>query len=161
MTAIIRRSPIRALTVVEPFYRPMRLFEEIERIARDFRSSLAPSTDIYEEKDELVVRAELPGIKKEDLDISVEGDELTIKAEKKQEEVVESATYYQCERCFGEYYRSISLPFHVDTEKVSATLENGVLMIRLPKAEEAKSKHIEVKIQSPRLRGSRAALKSK
>lgn len=161
MTAIIRRSPIGALTVVEPFYRPMRLFEEVERIARNFRPSLAPSVDIVEDKDELVVKAELPGIKKEDLDISVEGDELTIKAEKKQEEVAESATYYRCERCFGEYYRSISLPFRVDTEKVSATLENGVLMIRLPKAEEAKSKHIEVKIQSPGLRKSKAVLKSK
>ena len=72
---------------------------------------------------------------------------LTIKAEKKQEEVVEETTYYARERSFGQYSRSISLPFHVDADKTSATFKNGLLEIRLPKAEESKSKHIEVKVQ--------------
>ena len=85
------------------------------------------------------------GIKKEDIGISLEGGCLIIKAEKKQEEVVKEATYYSNKRCFGDYFRSVNLPFPVDAEKVSSTLENGLLEIRLPKAEEAKSKRIEVK----------------
>lgn len=151
MTAIIRRSPNRTLTI----YRPMSLLDDVERLARGiweswpvtFRTSFMPRLDMYEEKDELVVKTELPGIKKSDLDISLEDDVLTIKAEKKQEEVAEEATYYACERSFGEYSRTVSLPFHVDADRVSATLKNGLLKIRLPKAEEAKSKHIEVNVR--------------
>ncbi|MFC2003243.1 Hsp20/alpha crystallin family protein [Chloroflexota bacterium] len=102
---------------------------------------------MYKEKDELVLKAELPGIKKGDLDIILEADMLTIRAEKKQEEVAEDATHYACERYFGQYTRTVSLPFHVDADKTSATLRNGLLQIRLPKAEEAKSKHIEVNVR--------------
>ena len=155
MNAItVRRNPSLALTL--PFYRPMSLFDEIDRLTGDMWESWTPAVccddmlprmDMYEEKDELVMRAELPGIQKENVDISVENDVLTIKAEKKQEQVTEEATYYSCERSFGSYSRSVSLPFPVDTEKVSATFENGVLEIRLPKAEEAKAKHIEVKVK--------------
>ena len=112
-----------------------------------FRTSLVPRLDVYEDKDTLVVKAEFPGIKKKDLDISLEGDMLTIKAEKKQEDVAEDATHYTRERYFGQYSRSIPLPVHIDAEKVSATFKKGLLEIRLPKAEEAKSKHIEVKVR--------------
>lgn len=155
MVALMRRSPSRALTVVGPFYHPLSLLEEAEMLARNLwnrwqplvvRTRLTPSIDMYEEKDELVMRAELPGIKKEEVDIQLEGECLTIKAEKKQEEVAEDATHYACERCFGYYSLSVSLPFPVDADRVSATLEDGVLEIKLPKAEEAKSRHIEVKV---------------
>ncbi|MDZ4231081.1 MAG: Hsp20/alpha crystallin family protein [Dehalococcoidales bacterium] len=158
MTAItVRRSPSRALTtVMEPLYRPLSVFDEMERLASDMWKSwtptvcathMHPSLDIYEEKDELVMRAELPGICKEDIDISLEGDCLTIKAEKKQEEVHEDATYYSCERCFGSYSRTVTLSFPVNSDKISSTYENGLLEIRLPKAEEAKAKRIEVKVK--------------
>lgn len=154
MVALIRRSPSRALTLVEPFYRPMSLLDEVERLAREmwdswpvlFRTSFTPNMDMYEEENTLVVKAEFPGVKKEDLDISLEGDVLTIKAEKKQEELAKDTPYYACERYFGRYARSMSLPFHVDAEKVSASFKDGLLEIRLPKAEEAKSKHIDVKV---------------
>ena len=161
MTVIIRRSPSRALTVVEPFYRPMSLLNEVERMAREmwelwepftFPTGFAPKMDMIEDKDTLVIKAEFPSVKQEDLNITLEGDMLTIKAEKKQEEVSEEANYHTSERYFGHYYRSITLPFPVDAEKLSATFENGLLKIRLPKAEEAKPKHIEVKVGSPRLR---------
>lgn len=155
MTAIIRRSPARALTVFEPFYRPFNLLEEVEAMAREmfdggrpfFRTGLPHSLDVYREKDDLVVKAELPGIKKKDLDISLEDDVLTIKAEKKQEEVTEDADHYISERHFGQYSRTIALPFHVDEEKISATFKNGLLEMRLPKAEEAKTKRIEVNVK--------------
>ena len=142
MTAIVRRSPTRTLTLLEP----MSLLDEVEMFLRGIgRASLTFGLDMFEHKDELVVRAELPGIKKKDIDINLERGRLTIKAEKKREEVVEDTTYYRCERCFGQYQRSVSLPFDVDTEKASSTFDGGLLEIRLPKAEEAKAKHIEVK----------------
>ncbi len=156
MTAItVRRNPSRTLTVVEPLYRPMSFLDEIERLASDVWESstpvvydhMHPRLDMFEEKDDLVVRAELPGIKKEDIDVSLEGDCLNIKAEKKQEELSEESSYYTSERCFGDYSRSISLPFPVNGDKISATFENGLLEIRLPKAEEAKAKHIEIKVK--------------
>ena len=149
MSAIIRRSPTRTMTVFEPFYRPFNLLEEVEAMAREIfdgeRSSFCTSLDVYREKDELIVKAELPGIKKKDLDISLEDDMLTIKAEKKKEKVTEDATYYISERRFGQYSRTIALPFHVDAEKISATFKKGLLEVRLPKSEEAETKHIEIK----------------
>lgn len=157
MNFIIRRSPTRALARVEPFYHPMSLMEDVESMARQLWESwsplagranfVMPAVDMYEEKDELVVKAELPGMKKADLDISLEGDMLTIKAEKKQDTVAEDATYYTSERHFGEYSRSMLLSSHVNAEQVAATFKNGLLEIRLPKAEEAKPKHIDVKIR--------------
>lgn len=151
MTAIIRRIPARALTM----YRPTGLLEDVERLAGAmwdtwpiaFSKGLIPRVDMYEEKDGLVVKAELPGIEMENIDVSLEDDMLTIKAEKKHEEVAEDTTHYSRERYFGEYSRCLSLPFHTDADKVSATLKNGLLEIRLPKAEEAKGRKIEVKVQ--------------
>ena len=156
MTAItIRRSPSEALTTVEPVYSPMSLFEEMERFAGDvwgswtpvvYHDHMHPRLDVFEQKDNLVMRTELPGIKKEDIDISLENDYLTVKAEK-EEEMPEDTTYYSSERCFGSYLRSVELPFPVNGDKISATFENGLLEIRLPKAEEAKAKHIEIKVK--------------
>jgi HSP20 family protein len=110
-----------------------------------FDTGLTPKLDMYEENNELVVKAELPGIRKKDLNISLEGDVLTIKAEKKEEKEVKEATHYTKERRFGQYTRYMTLPTHVDAEKISATLKKGLLEIRLPKAEGPESKQIEVK----------------
>ncbi len=112
-----------------------------------FRSGLAPRLDVYEDKGNLVIKAELPGINKDDLDISFEGDMLTIKADKKQDSVSDDIVYYACERNFGHYSRSISLPFPIDFNNVSATLENGILEMKLPRTEEAKPKKIEVTVK--------------
>ena len=94
------------------------------------------------------MKTELPGIGKEDLDITLEGDRLTIKAEKK-EEVNEDATYHTRERYYGQYFRSVTLPYPVKGNKIDATFENGVLELRLPKAEEAKARRIEIKARLP------------
>jgi len=140
-----------------PFYHPWGLLDEMEALAREMWDawtpftldhSLVPITDIHEEKDQLVVKTELPGIDKKELDISLEGDRLTIKAEKK-EEIKEEATHHIRERYYGRYFRSVALPYPVKEDNISATFDNGVLELRLPKAEEVKAKKIEVKAQLP------------
>jgi HSP20 family protein len=149
MVALVRRSPNGALTL-RPFFSPFSLIEEVEEMAREaFDTRLTPKLDMFEENNELVIKAELPGVRKKDLDISLEGDVLTIKAEKKEEKVEgeKGTTHYACERRFGQYIRYMTLPARVDAEKVSATLKKGLLEIRLPKAEGPESKHIEVKVK--------------
>jgi HSP20 family protein len=103
--------------------------------------------DVHETKDELVIKADLPGIVKDDLHITLEDGTLRIEAEKKEEKTEDGTTWYLKERCFGKYSRLIEMPFRVASEKISATLDKGVLEIKLPKAEEAKPKQIEVKVQ--------------
>jgi HSP20 family protein len=145
MVALVRRSPSRALTL-EPFFRPFSLLDEVEEMARAaFDTGLTPKLDMYEEENELVIKAEMPGVRKKDLDISLDDDVLTIKAEKKEEKEVKEATHYTRERRFGRYSRYMTLPSRVDAEKVSATLKKGLLLIRLPKAEVPESKKIEIK----------------
>ena len=147
MVALVRRSPNGALTL-EPWFRPLSLLEEVEEMAQAaFNTGLHPKLDMFEENNELVIKAELPGVRKKDLDISLEGDVLKIKAEKKEEKEVKEATHYTRERRFGQYSRYMTLPARVDAEKVSATLKKGLLEIRLPKAEGPESKHIEVKVK--------------
>lgn len=153
MNSIIIRHPGRAL--MTPYYRPMTFTDEFDAIAREmwntttpvfFRGGLFPSFDVYEEKDELVIKAELPGVKKEHVDITLEDGELTIKAEKEEEEMGEEVRFYTRGRYYGTYTRSLSMPFPVKDGEISATFENGVLEVRLPKAEEAKPKRIELKV---------------
>ncbi len=156
MTVFGRRSPSQSLTVVRPFYRPTSLLDDVEAMAREaweswapvsygYGTSLTPRVDMIEDKDALVIWAEFPGLMRQDIDINLKGDVLTIWAEKKREAVSEEVTSYYSERCFGHYSRSISLPFPVDADKLSATFKNGLLEIRLPKTAEAKGKHINVK----------------
>lgn len=149
MVALIRRNPNGAFAV-QPFFRPFSLLDEVEAIARSaFDSGLNPKLDMFEEENELVIKAELPGISKKDLDISLEDDVLKIKAEKKEEkeEGENGTTDYTRERRFGTYTRYMTLPARVDAEKVSATLKKGVLEIKLPKAEEPASKKIEITVK--------------
>jgi HSP20 family protein len=151
MNILVRRNDGEQTLV--PFYSPLNLFGAMDRFAGNIWDSskpytldtgLVPHTDIYEENDQLVLKIELPGIKKEDVDIALQGDRLTIKAEKKAVEIEDSACYAR-ERQYGQYFRAVILPFPVKEEKVSATFEDGVLELRLSKAEESKSKKIEIK----------------
>jgi HSP20 family protein len=151
MNIILRKNGGERALV--PFCRPLGLLDEVEALARDtwdtwspftFDYNLVPHTDMYEEKDHLVMKAELPGIDKKDLNISLAGDRLTIKAEKR-EEVKEDATHHTRERYYRQYFRSVTLPYPVKEDKIAATFENGVLELRLPKAEEVKAKKIEIK----------------
>ena len=156
MNIILKRNGGRGALV--PYYRPLSLVGELEALASelwdswrpvDFAAGLTPRTDMYEEKGKLVVKTELPGIKSEDLDVKIEGDTLTIRAEKKTE-MEEDATHHARERYYGQYYRSVTLPFPVKEDKVTATLNDGVLEIKLPKAKETEARKIEVKAQLPK-----------
>ncbi|MFC2005388.1 Hsp20/alpha crystallin family protein [Chloroflexota bacterium] len=169
MNITLYRNPARALAAWSPFYHPVGLLEEIDELARDFWSScrpdllgttLVPHTDMYEEKDQLVIKTELPGISEKNLEVTLEGDVLTIKAEKK-EEVTEDATHHTRERYYGKYIRSMSLPSQINGDNISATFDNGVLELRIPKAEEVKARRIEVKAQLPQGERKQRQKKSK
>jgi HSP20 family protein len=107
-----------------------------------------PSVDLYEDQDRVVVKAELPGLSKDDIQVSIADNVLTIKGEKKKEEEDSNKDYYRSERVYGAFLRTLPLPAEVNPEKVQATFKNGVLNIRLPKSEEAKKKAINVKVAS-------------
>jgi HSP20 family protein len=165
MSLILRSNDGQRALV--PFFRAPSLLDEIDALTGEtwdswnpfkYVGNLLPQTDLYEEKGNLVMKAELPGISEKELDITLEGDRLTVKAEKK-EETVENATHHACGRYYGQYFRSVTLPYPVKEEGVLATMENGVLEIRMPKAEETKAKKIEVKAQLPK--GRRKAKKEK
>ena len=105
-----------------------------------------PAVDVYEEKDDVVIKAEIPGLSKEDISVQVIGSTLMIKGEKKREEEVKEDDYYRCERSFGSFTRAVALPSDVKADQVKASFKNGVLEVRMPKTEEAKKKAITVKI---------------
>ena len=107
-----------------------------------------PNVDLYEEKDQIVVKAELPGLTKDDIQVSLSDNILTIKGEKKKEEEDRDKDYYHSERVYGAFIRSLPLPAEVNPEKIHAAFKNGVLEVRLPKSEEAKKKAINVKVES-------------
>ncbi len=105
-----------------------------------------PSLDVYEEKDSVVVKAELPGMKKEDVEVNLAGENLTIKGEKKEDKEVKEDDYYRRERSYGSFLRTIALPCEVKSDEIKASFKDGVLEVRMPKTEEAKKKSISVRI---------------
>lgn len=105
-----------------------------------------PAIDVLEARDKLTVKAELPGFKREDLDVSVHGNNLIISGERKADEERKEGEFYRSERFYGRFHRSIELPFSVDTGKIEARYNEGVLTIMLPKSEHARAKQIEVKV---------------
>lgn len=126
-----------------------RLFEgPLSDMARTSQllSGWTPALDMYEDKDNVYVRAELPGMKKEDIDISLHDGCLSISGERKAEEKFKDAEVYRAERFFGRFQRTATLPVPVAVDKVKAHYQDGILTVTLPKAEEAKPKHITVNI---------------
>jgi HSP20 family protein len=107
----------------------------------------SPSVDVYEEGGDIVVKAEIPGMKKEEIHVEVGKDSVTISGEKKKEEKAERKNYYRLERSYGSFTRTCALPADVVTDKARATFRNGVLEVRLPKSEEAKKKGRTVSIE--------------
>jgi len=128
-----------------------RLFGDAYRAADDDvmrRGAWAPPVDIYESGNhELVIRAELPDMSKDDIAITVENNTLTLSGEKKMDASIKEECCHRIERTYGAFSRAFSLPTTVDTGKVSADYKNGVLTIKLPVREEAKPKQIQVQVQ--------------
>ena len=106
----------------------------------------SPPLDVFQDKDHVFVKAELPGMKKEDIRISLHENTLTISGERKQEQEVKEGDGYRSERFFGRFHRSVTLPLAVQTSDVKAQYKDGILAITLPKAEEAKPRQIEVQV---------------
>lgn len=113
---------------------------------KEVGGEIAPSIDIFEEGDDVVVKAELPGMKKEDIEVELTGDAITISGEKKEEQKVERKGYYRHERSYGSFARSFTLPSEVRADEAKAEFKDGVLEIRVPKTEEAKKKVRKVAI---------------
>ncbi|MDH5769077.1 MAG: Hsp20/alpha crystallin family protein [Nitrospirota bacterium] len=155
---------------VTPYSSPkdISVFEQMDRLFEDFFGrrfspwwpsvkwpeikwptdvEVHPSVDIFENKDEVIVKAELPGIAKEDVNVNITENTITLSGEKKKEEKVEKKDYYRLERSYGSFSRSFRLPSDVQTEKAKATFKDGLLEIRVPKTEEAKKKQVKVKIE--------------
>jgi HSP20 family protein len=120
----------------------------VGRFGWDETAGWLPPVDIVETKSELVVKADVPGLEKDNFKVSVENNVLTIKGEKKLEynEEDKEHNYHRMERTYGTFTRSFTLPNTVDTKRVKASYKNGVLEVSLPKAEESKPKEIEINV---------------
>jgi HSP20 family protein len=154
---IVKAEPSRAIS---PFEEMEKRFEEFFR--RPFSllgpswfpsvrlhelEEITPTVDIFEEGNDVVVKAELPGMKKEDIDVNITDDVITISGEKKKEEKVEKKNYYRVERSYGSFTRSFRMPSEVESDKAKASFKDGVLEVKIPKTEEAKKKEKKVQIE--------------
>jgi HSP20 family protein len=144
--SIVRYDPFRDLRTLQ---------EEVNRLftgsmPRGFddegiaRGAWSPSVDIYENKDQIVLEAELPGMKREDFDLSIENNVITLRGQRQFEKKDESDNYHRVERAYGSFTRSFTLPNTVTAEGANAEYKNGVLRVTLPKREETKARRIEV-----------------
>ena len=144
------------VTRYDPFRDLRNLQEEVNRlftgnVGRSYddegiaRGSWSPSVDIYENKDQIVLEAELPGMKQEEFDLSIENNVITLRGERKFEKTDETDNYHRVERSYGSFTRSFTLPQTVSAEGATAEYNNGVLRVTLPKREETKARRIEVK----------------
>jgi HSP20 family protein len=138
--AVVRWDPTRELASME-----------VDRLNRMFSSffeplnrSWTPAVDIFESGDQVVLKAELPDMKREDITITFENATLTISGERKLDETVKREHYQRLERFYGQFSRSFTLPSTIDASRISASYKDGVLTIRMPQREEAKPKQIEV-----------------
>jgi HSP20 family protein len=148
---------VQSLSRWDPFAEMADLQRETDQIFGDFfgrtpsrmaatEAIWSPLVDIHETKDCFLLMAELPGVKQADIQVSVEGDTLTLRGERKRETEVKEDQYHRIERSYGKFERSILLPSVVDPSRVKATHRNGVLEIQLPKKEEVKPKQIKVEV---------------
>lgn len=144
MSNLIRWEPVREM---------MTLREAMDQLFNDAFTrpvnmsggSGVPAIDLYQNNDEVVVKAALPGLKADDVQISVTADVLTLRGEFKQENEQKNATYHIREQRYGSFERSVMLPSDVQTDKAKADFENGILTVTLPKAESVKPKTINIK----------------
>ena len=138
----------------DPFRDLARIQEEVGRILDQQATEKpaesigwTPACDIYEDNDEVVIRAALAGVDPKDVEIRVENGVLTLKGERKVENAEKKDNYHRVEMAYGHFTRTFALPTTVDTEKVNAESKHGVLAVHLPKRSEAKPRSIQVKIQ--------------
>lgn len=146
---IVKVDPLREFAVMQD--RMNRLFGNVYLRDEDtgMRGNWTPAVDIFEtDNHDLVVKAELPGMERENIEVVVENSTLVIKGEKKFANEVKEENYRRVERAYGTFHRSFTLPTTVDATKVSAEFKNGVLTVKLPFKEEAKPRSISVEVAS-------------
>jgi HSP20 family protein len=145
MTYLTRFDPYREIGTLQERFN--QLFGGTGRRDREEELSLGawiPPVDIEEDKERIVLTAELPGMKENDIDIQMEGGVLTIRGERKFENEKEGKNYHRVERSYGQFVRSFTLPNNVDRENIGAEFKDGLLHIELPKREEAKPRQIKI-----------------
>jgi HSP20 family protein len=130
-------------------------FADLNRVQREFEKSFfgprtrnadfAPAVDVHEDTERLVLRAELPGVKREDVEVSIDANVLTLKGERKLEKEEQGRRYHRIERSYGTFVRQFQLPSNVDTSQIDAQLNEGVLTVALNKKQELKPRKIDVK----------------
>lgn len=141
----------RRLSTPSVWHEMERMQEEMNRLfnyyapSRYRRAPSYPALNLWADEESVIVRAELPGIAPEELDISVDNGDLTLSGQRTRDEVPEGTTYHRQERNYGSFSRTIRLPFKIEAEGVEAVMKNGVLTLTLPRAEEDKPKKIEIK----------------
>ena len=144
---LVHRSPFSEMEEMgksfESIFGPWLLHPSMRRWPIE-ETGWAPAIDIFDRGNNLVVKAELPGMKQEDIDVSVVGDTLTIKGERNAESEVKEENYYCNECSYGTFTRSMTLPSHVDSDRIEATYEDGVLEINLPKVPEVTEKKVRI-----------------
>jgi HSP20 family protein len=144
---IVKVDPLRELAAMQD--RMARLFGDVYLRDEDtgFRGSWNPAVDIFEtENHDLVLKAELPGMTREDIEVTVENGTLVLKGQKKFDTEVKEEHYRRIERSYGQFFRSFTLPNTVDMSKVAADFKNGILTVKLPFREEAKPRAISVDV---------------
>ena len=153
-TGLAPFKAFRNLLTPEPVYtlqqKLNRLFEEtfLPLGAEPFSmAAWSPSCDIYETENDIVVKAEIPGVKKEDVKLTMQDNVLTLSGERKFEEETKKENYVRVERGYGSFTRSFTLPPFVDEKKISAEFKDGLLEVKLPKLEQAKPKEVEIKVK--------------
>ncbi len=139
-------------------YQPTHIWREMDRFQRDLNrlfDDYSPSThsapsfpaaNIWADAESVLITAEMPGMRGEDIDLNILEDNLTISGERPTENLPEGATYHRQERGFGKFARSVRLPYRVDAKKVKANFKNGILEVSLPRAEEDRPKKIAIKV---------------
>jgi HSP20 family protein len=153
MRTLTRWEPINDISSLSQ--RMDRMFEELmgrglRRLAEDdrVRGAWSPAVNILEKKDAIVITADLPGLKAEDVDITVDNGVLTLRGERRLEEASEGETYHRVERVYGVFERTFTLPNSVDVNRIDAKFRNGEMVVTLPKREESKPRAVKVAIES-------------
>jgi HSP20 family protein len=144
--ALVRWEPMRELNALQGEMN--RLFNSFFDEGTEARRRWAPAVDLLEREDSLVLKADLPGLTEDDVQIELRDNVLTIAGERKAEHEDQKNGYYRVERSFGRFARSLQLPEGVDADRISASFHNGVLEVTIPKPEERQPRRIEIAAQS-------------
>jgi HSP20 family protein len=141
---LVRWDPFQELAALSSRYNRSSN-NPLTTAAEDSFGAWVPPVDIFERQDHLVIRAEVPGLNREDMDVRIENGVLTLHGERKRETEVNKDNAFRMERSYGSFTRSFSLPTTVDAAKVAATYKDGVLEVSVPKMETAKPKKVEIR----------------